>query len=458
MRIGSRITGLVVFLTLACFGRWETIAADSAQQHATPTAVDLCGTPAEIGATWGSVNRQALRRAMERYLARAKTEKLSEKTLLERAQFFVNIVKRIAPHWIEEARAVARAAGLDADLYLSFLANTPRAIGFHECTSYAVSREFTQGHAIFFHKNRDNVDCEQAAYILASSVKGVKFIAVSNASAVNCSMMVNDQGLAGSGDYPAHLTRKGDPGALLPAAAEPRYRGMMNDFLLRHIAEKASDCSQALCIIQDFTKRGYYAGGTVNGTHWLFVDRTGTIMEVSSNARHVVSKIHTQKVYFSRLDGSPAAKRLHEAGHPIDFHLFHNVSRDPSICLKSSISGMTVEIDPTHPEALTCAWVSLPAHAVSFPLLMGQTQTPACLLSGEAYSLGRQTSGKRPLWEDVEQTVHASKERLKEKILASTSVDEAKQAAKPLDSWAQQQAATLLQLLYSELRGKQAGR
>ena len=66
--------------------------------------------------------------------------------------------------------------------------------------------------ATLFHKNRDNVDCEQAAYVLASSLAGVnKFIAVSNASAVNCSMMVNDKGLAGSADYPAHLTRKGDP-------------------------------------------------------------------------------------------------------------------------------------------------------------------------------------------------------------------------------------------------------
>ena len=150
--------------------------------------------------------------------------------------------------------AIATAAGLDADLYLSYLANAPRGIGFHECTSYAVAKEFTQDHAIFFHKNRDNVDCEQAAYVLASSVTGVnKFIAITNASAVNCSMMVNDKGLAGSGDYPAHLTRKGDPHALLPEAAEPRFRGMMNDFLLRHIAERTADCSQALNVIQDFT-------------------------------------------------------------------------------------------------------------------------------------------------------------------------------------------------------------
>ena len=263
-----------------------------------------------------------------------------------------------------------------------------------------MAREFTQDHAIFFHKNRDNLDCEQAGYVLASSVSGVnKFIAVTNASAVNCSMMVNDKGLAGSGDYPAHLTRKGDPHALLPEAAEPRFRGMMNDFLLRHIAERAADCGQALNIIEDFSNKGYYAGGTVNGTHWLFVDRTGTIMEVSSNARHVVSKIHAQKVYFSRQDGSPAATRLRQAAEPIDFHLFHNVSRDPSICLASSISGMTVEIDPQHPDVLTCAWISLPAKSLAFPVFMGGRKTPRCLVNGELYQTGKSLDAEKSQWE-----------------------------------------------------------
>ena len=134
--------------------------------------------------------------------------------------------------------------------------------------------------------------------------------------------------------------------------------------------------------------------------------------------KYVVSKVHSKTVYFSRRNRSAAAKRLREAEGPVDFHLFHNVSRDPSICFGSSISGMTVEIDPTHPELFTCAWISLPARCVSFPLLMGQTSTPACLLNGEAYSLGTKAKGNTQLWEDVERSVRASKELLKEKIAA----------------------------------------
>lgn len=448
MRIGSCNARLVVFLAIVCYGRWETVAAAAAKEPVAPAALDLCGTPAEIGERWGTVNRQAIGSAIESYLARAKKEKVSPATLSERAQVFVEIARQVAPHWIEEARAIATAAGLDAELYLSFLANSPRGIGFHECTSYAVPKEFTLDKAIFFHKNRDNVDCEQAAYVLASSLAGVnKFIAVSNASAVNCSMMVNDKGLAGSADYPAHLTRKGDPHALLPEPAQPQFRGMMNDFLLRHIAERAADCSQALNIIQDFSKHGYYAGGTVNGTHWLFVDRTGTVMEVSSNARHVVHKIHTQKVVFSRMDGSPAATRLRQAAEPIDFHLFHNVSRDPSICLRSSISGMTVEIDPQHPALLSCAWISLPAKSLAFPVFMGARQTPGCLISGELYNIGKTLDTDKSKWETLERRAHADKQQLAGKSPSLLAAGQTSEALDLLDEWTQATANAQLEIL-----------
>ena len=426
----------VVAVALTAVGGLGAQSATTPGPSDARAAVALSGTPTEVGETWGTVNRRAVRSAMKRYLAKARAKNLSEKTLIERAQPCVEIVQRVAPHWIEEARAIARAAGLDADLYLSLLANMPRGIGFHECTSYAVSGELTQDNAIFFHKTRDNVDRAQAAYILESSVKGVnKFIAVANASTINCSMMVNDKGLAGSGDYPAHLTRKNDPHALLPKAAKPQFRGMMSGSILRHIAEKASNCTQALHIIEDFVKKGYYAGGTVNGTHWLFVDRKGTIMEVSSNARHVVSRIHTQKVYFSRLDGSAAAKRLRQSKRPIDFHLFHNVSRDPSICVRSSISGMTVEISAEHPDVLTCAWFSLPAKSLSFPVFMGGRKTPRCLLNGDLYKAGKPLATKKSRWEALQRRAHAAKRRLAGKIADLLKAGQTAEAVDLLDTW-----------------------
>jgi hypothetical protein len=301
-----------------------------------------------------------------------------------------------------------------------------------------------------FHKTRDNKAAEQAAFVMESSLPGIhKFIAISDASRVCCSMMVNDQGLAGAADYPAHLTRKDDPNALLPEPADPQYRGMMGGHILRYIAEKASTCAQALSIIEGFVKKGYYAGGQVNGQHWLFVDRDGVILEVSNNSRHVVSKFHTQKVYFSRKDDGQAARQLREAKQPIDFHLFHSVSRDSSICLSSSISSMTVEIEPKHPGLLTCAWVSLPARAGSFPLLIGQSQTPLCLVNGDAYLVGTRTKSDRSLWESTERANHSSKESLKKKLLAAGSPQ---RAADMADTWAQEQAGKLLQIMKTQER------
>jgi len=445
MKTGSCNARTLVLLALACFARWEVVAADAAKEHAHPTAVELSGTPTEVGEQWGTINRQAVRDAVERYLAKAKKEKLSEATLLERAGRFWEIARRIAPHWIEETRAIARAADVDPDLYLSFVANSSRGIGFHECTSYAVAGKFAQAGGIFFHKNRDNVDRAQAAYVLASSVKGVnKYIGVSDASTIGCSAMVNDKGLAGSGDYPAHLTRKGDPHALLPEPAEPQFRGMMSGSILRHIAETAADCSQALEIIEEFAERGDYAGGNVNGTHWLFVDRKGTILEVSSNVRHVASRIHTQKAYFSRLDGSTAAKTLRGAEGPIDFHRFHNVSRDPSICLGSSIAGMTVEIDAKHPEVLTCAWLSLPAKSLSFPVFMGARTTPRCLLNGDLYKVGKSLPPRKSQWETVEKQTHAETRRLADKAAGLLEAGQTAEAVDLVDTWTETTASAQL--------------
>lgn len=416
---------------------------------AEPGAVRLAGTPAEIGRAFGAINKKLIAEELDTtFVATAAAKGISRAVLIERAGAFVKIANKIAPHWLEEARATAEAAGVDADLYVAFLGTRVRNLFLHECTSYAVYRDFTRGGAIFFHKNRDNKDLPQAAYLVASSLPGInKFIAVGDASRIACSMVVNDKGLAGSADYPAHLTRKNDPTALVPDAAAPQYRGMMAGAMLRYIAEKSTTCADALSVIQDFVKKGYYAGGDVNGQHWLFVDRQGTILEVSSNAQHVVSRVHAKKAYFSRRDDSRAALRLAEAQGPIDFHLFHNVSRDPSICLKSSISGMTAEIDPAHPELFTCAWISLPARVVSFPVLMGQSSTPACLVSGEAYALGKRATDAGPSWEDAERAAHASKEQLRRKLLAGGGPASAAEAARALDAWTRQQAAGVMRLL-----------
>lgn len=415
--------------------------------------VHLAGTPEQIGTIWGQRNKEIIRRDVDAgYLKRAAAAGISQETLLQRSAASVRIVEQIAPHWLEEARAVARAAGVPEDLYIAFLDGAVRDRFLHEepeeCTSYAVSRSHARDGAILFHKTRDNRDVPQAVYILESSLPGInKFVAVSNATGIlGFSMMVNEKGLAGAGDYPAN--RKQDSSTLQLEPAPDKFRGIMAGTILRYIAERASNCAAALAIIEDFVAQGFYAGGKVGGSHWLFVDREGTILEVCNNSRHVVSQVHAQKAYFSRLNKSPAAQRLRESDGPVDFHLFRSVSRDPSICFDSSISGMTVEIDPDHPEWFTCAWIALPVRAAAFPLLMGQSRTPACLADGTAYQLGRNSGRRTPRWEALERSAHTEKEQLKQEVAASIAAGNPEAAQVGiLERWSDAQARKLVEAL-----------
>ncbi len=408
--------------------------------------IQLAGTPEQIGTIWGRMNKKIIVRDMNaHYLKPAAAAGLSKETLIERSAAYVQIVKEIAPHWLEEARAIARAAGVDEALYVAFVGGHARKRFLHECTSYAVSRSHARDGAILFHKTRDNVDRPQLTPIVESSLEGInKFIAVSDAGCIKCSMMVNEKGLAGAADYPAD--RKKESSTLRLEPAEPQYRGLMAGSILRCIAERASSCTEALAIIEDFVAKGYYAGGEVNGSHWLFVDRKGTILEVCNNSRHVVSKVHTEKVYFSRLNKSAVAQRLREA-EAVDFHLFHNISRLRPILTKDSISGMTVEIDPDRPDLFTCAWISLPVRAVAFPVLMGQRRTPACLVDGTAYELGTKSPPQAPRWEATERSMHAETERLKEKVKASIAAGSPEQTHELLEEWSAAQAAMLVRAL-----------
>ncbi len=425
--------------------------------------VRFAGTPEQVGTAWGTLNKDVVVRDMKAtYLDKAAEAGLSRETLIERSAAFVRIAEEAAPHWLEEARAIARSAGVDEDLYIAFIDGQSRNRFLHEdaaadaqsptdsvieCTSYAVSRDHAQDGAILFHKTRDNIDRPQMAVIIDSSLEGInKFIAVTDGSRIKCSMMVNDKGLAGAADYPAD--RKKDSSTLHLEPAAPRYRGIMNGGTLRHIAERASSSAEALAIVEDFVAKGYASGGEVNGCHWLFVDREGVIIEVCSNSRHVVSKVHTQKAYFSRLNKSAAAGRLREAAEPIGFGLFQGISRDKSICFNSSISGMTVEIDPDHPELFTCAWVALPVRAAAFPVLMGQASTPLCVADGTAYALGKKSARQVPRWEALEQAMHAEKEALLEELAASIDAGNPLQVhVEPLQKWSSAQAAKIVKAL-----------
>lgn len=401
--------------------------------------IHLSGNPAEIGAAWGRMNGAHIRADMEKnFVAPARERGLDAAALIARGERFVEICGEVAPHWLEEARAIAVAADVEPDLYLAYIGSVYRQLFLgDECTSYTVHRNYTRNNALLFHKTRDNVEKPQAACIVASAVPGVNtFITVSDAAVLACMMMVNDKGLVGSADTGGTL-----------GAGRPKFRGMMNTFILRQIAERAATCEEALAIVREFVDKGYYAGGGRTGTHWLFLDRTGTILEVSNHADKVEAVYHDEKVYFSLREDSKAADTLRAAQPPIDFLTFHNVSRDPSMCLPSSISGMTVELDPEHPDLLTCAWFTLPAWGPAFPLFLGGTATPLPLVNGEVYALSAAADAPREVWEDWVGAAHAAKEEAAVRARALIQAGDTAGARRILDDFARSTASAQVERL-----------
>ena len=399
---------------------------DFAPKRRQLPSVTLSGTPEEIGSLWGSTNRDAIHEDIQKYyLEPAKARGISTETLIERSQRFIQLAEQLAPHWLAESRAVALAAGVDERLYISFVANTYRSLFLgDECTSYSIAPESAANRGIFFHKTRDNVVKKQSAIVLESRVEGVnKFVALSDASVIACMMMVNDKGLAGSADMGG-----------LPVE-RPKYRGLMNTSLLRYIAERAADCDDALRIIEDFVSKGYYAGGSKTGTHWLFVDAQGKRLEVRNNSDQVEHEYHTDKVYFSARERSVSAKILNRAEEPIDFTTFHNVSRDPSMCFASSIAGMSVKIDRTRPEILTSAWFTMPARGLSFPLFIGCTETPLPLLNGQAFVRSQGAKPARAAYERIEAALHANQRMLEERVSSLLAGGNDREAKEALNQW-----------------------
>lgn len=401
-------------------------------------AVTLAGSPADIGEIWGRSNAEAIRHDLEEYyLKPAQSKGIAIEELVRRADKFVELAEQLAPHWLPETEAVARAASVDPKLYLAYVGTVYRGLwAGEECTSYAISTKFARDGGIFFHKTRDNQPKLQCAFLIASDVPGInRFISVGDASVISAMMMVNEKGLAGSADV----------GGL--KVDEPRHRGWMNTAILRHIAERAGDCQEALAIVQEFVSKGWYAGGGQVGTHWLFVDVKGRILEISHNSTRLEHSWHDDaKVYFSAPRGRAIA-RLEEAAPPVDFATFHNVARDPAMCFPSSVSGMSVRIDAARPELLTQAWISMPARSLSFPLVMGGAATPLALLTGQADAEARRNHASAATWEPIEALAFGNLGLLEDRVRRLAESGRESEFAPAIDQWTLATTAAHLAIL-----------
>lgn len=335
----------------------------------------LAGDAATVGDVFGRTNAADIRDHCATFFTELGERGLSELEVLAKRGPFVGFCERFAPHWLAEAAAVAAAADLPADHYVAFLAGKARALFLlDECTSFLAVGDATADGASLFHKTRDNVARPQCCYHKRIEAPGVAaYWATGDTSDLGVMMMVNEHGVAGSADMGG-----------LPVG-RPRGRGVMNPHILRLIAERAERCEDALAIVQECLRDGWYAGGAETGTLWLFADRHGTGLRIAQNNETEEHLFVHDTILFSARGETAGARRVTSRRGRVTPADLNAAAHDPNLCFASSISAMTVRIDPDRPPSST-VWFALPAWAPYVPLPAGPTPRP--LLDGGYYRVG----------------------------------------------------------------------
>jgi len=205
--------------------------------------VRIEGSPAEAGRAYGALLAPVLRERVGAMRRASRGSRWGEAQLHERGERFRAFVRRIAPEWLDEAEAMAEAAGLAAaDIFA--LNALPRGFWEREtggCTSCVVAGSQAANGATLLHKNRDLVNSPQDFHV-----------------------------------------RRTPEGRQLFVSRDTGTLGFTH--LLRLVAERAADCDQALGVLEDAVASEVAgASGGCRGMIFLFAEPSrGVVVEMTS--------------------------------------------------------------------------------------------------------------------------------------------------------------------------------
>lgn len=332
--------------------------------------VSLSGSPRAVGEAFGATNAADIAAAVAEFLGERRD------ALLASTEHYRSLVTELAPHWLDEAEGIAAAAGVDADDYLAYQGAKYRRINLPECFSYCAAPRHTTGGVTLFHKNRDNVNRPQCAYV--KEVAGrYRFAATADTTDLGCMMAVNERGLCCAADvgYP-------DP--------NPCYRGMMNPDIMRLLLEGCASVPEAIDRLSELEAKRVYAGAAV-GTNWLFADAAGEMVQVCHY--HGKIEVNTSAEGFLVMRPDERGQRVQESfrkeAGAIRPALLNFLSRQSPILVDGNISAMTASVSALRPDLFSRADFAVhnAGRVVYVPLYLGITATPRPLLDGTIYRL-----------------------------------------------------------------------
>ncbi|MBM4038947.1 MAG: hypothetical protein FJ290_10585 [Planctomycetes bacterium] len=236
--------------------------------------VRIEGSPREAGRCYGELAAAALRQRVAEMWEAGNGSRWGPAQLDERGERFRGYVERIAPEWLDEAEAIAAAAGINvADLF-ALNALPP---GFWKapgsgCTScLVVGSHSATGHTLL-HKNRDLVNSTQDFHVRRTA-DGWQLFASRDMGSLGLAHFQSDRALAGANNTGSYIKPE-----------ELRDCGLTCTDLLRLVAERASTCDEALALLEEAIAREV-AGGSGHGRGMIFLfaePGKGLLVEMTS--------------------------------------------------------------------------------------------------------------------------------------------------------------------------------
>jgi len=368
--------------------------------------------PREAGRLYGGLAAPFLRDRVTRMWEAAAASPWGTAQLDERGERFRAFVERIAPEWLDEAEAIAAAAGVNAADLFVLNALPPRFWDRRQggCTSCVVAGAQSATGDSLLHKNRDVIN-EVQDFHVRRFADGAQTLASRDVGSLGFAHFHSDRALAGANNTGSHI-----------APDELRDCGLTCTHLLRLVAERAGSCDQAVAVLEEAISKEVAGGSAGNrGMIFLFAQPgRGVAVEMTSR-RLGIREVHDATLirtnhflmeemvpYASEPPTANSLRRLdraHELFDPLDnknvtdlvrMSRDHNDGPD-SICsedsqhlwMTMSACSHVVRADSSDPLAHTRVQMGNPRNTLAIPIPRAIGGLPDACVSGAIHDLSR---------------------------------------------------------------------